>query len=219
LLEHVGEQAQLAAGARHLAGEPGLRQGGLLHGDGHELGRRGVERVGGRAQPAGALGGAQRGERPGGPRRRGEHPVELLGGGVGDGHCCPFLRAAGWVRASTSQDNGSRPRTTGLDRVPTCAISMSTRSPSVSEKLRSGTIPVPVNRIAPSGKSLGAYSTSTSSSSVRCRRAVLVSPSNTTAPSRTTFMVIARSDGSTSHAGRIPVAMAQEPLKIFACGM
>lgn len=58
--------------------------------------------------------------------------------------------------ASTSQDNGSRPRTTGLDKVPTCAISMSTRSPSVREKLSSGTIPVPVVRIAPSGKSLGA---------------------------------------------------------------
>ncbi len=55
VLDMVGEQAQLAAGAAALAVQPRLGQAGLLHADRGDLGAAGLDLVGDAAQEGGAL--------------------------------------------------------------------------------------------------------------------------------------------------------------------
>ena len=88
---------------------------------------------------------------------------------------------------------------------------MVTRLAGCSVKSISGTMPVPVEMITPSGKFSSANRQSTRLGSGRCSWLVRVPPSQATESPLMTRTVMARSLASTSHAGRMPGASAHAP--------
>ncbi len=103
------------------------------------------------------------------------------------------------------------PAMTGLESTPTWPMLIVTVSPGASVKPISGTMPVPVEMITPSGKSCPANRQSARSCSGRLIWLVLARPDHATVPFLVISMLISRSPALTSQAGRMPGASAHDP--------